>query len=139
MNQVPHARSFKDLIVYQKARAVAKRIFEVTNRFPNEEMYALTDQARRSSRSVGAKIAKAWAKRRYERHFVSKLTDADGEQQEPQHWVETASDCEYLTEVELRSLNSELPEVGRMLNSMIEKAAAFCSESTFSLQESAVD
>ena len=88
-------------------------------------MYSLTDQARRSSRSVGAQIAEAWAKRRYERHFVSKLTDADGEQQETQHWIDTAAVCGYLTEEDVRTLNSELAEIGRMLNSMIEKAAAF--------------
>ena len=139
MSQLQHARSFRDLIVYQKAGVVAKRIFEVTRRFPREEMYSLTDQARRSSRSVGAQIAEAWAKRRYERHFVSKLTDADGEQQETQHWIDTAAVCGYLTEEDVRTLNSELAEIGRMLNSMIEKAAAFCGEPPFTLRESAVD
>src|ERR1017187_5851794 len=79
MSQLQYARSFKDLIVYHKARATAKRIFGVTKRFLKEEMYSLTDQGRRSSRSVGAQISEAWARRRYERHFISKLTDADGE------------------------------------------------------------
>ena len=139
MSQLQHARSFRDLVVYQKARAVAKRVFEITKRFPREEMYSLTDQARRSSRSVGAQIAEAWAKRGYERHFVSKLTDADGEQQETQHWTDTAADCGYLTKEEAGSLNSELAEVGRMLNSMIEKAASFCGEPPLTLRESAVD
>jgi four helix bundle protein len=88
MSQLQHARSFRDLVVYQKARAVAKRVFVITKKLPREEMYSLTDQVRRSSRSVGARIAEAWAKRRYEKHFVSKLTDADGEQQETQHWIE---------------------------------------------------
>jgi four helix bundle protein len=139
MSQLQHARSFRDLIVHQKARAVAKRVFEVTKSFPREEMYSLTDQIRRSSRSVGAQIAEAWAKRRYEKHFVSKLTDADGEQQETQHWIETAAECGYLKEEEVRSLNSELTEIGRMLNSMIEKVASFCGEPPFTLRESAVD
>src|ERR1035438_4112959 len=139
MSQLQHARSFKDLIVYQKARATAKGVFGVTKRFSKEEMYSLTDQGRRSSRSVGAQIAEAWAKRCYERHFVSKLTDADGEQQETQHWIETAADCGYLTVEEVGSLNSDLAEIGRMLNSMIEKAASFCGEPTFTLHESAVD
>ena len=139
MSQLQHARSFRELIVYQKARAVAKHVFEVTRHFPKEEMYSLTDQARRSSRSVGAQIAEAWAKRRYERHFVSKLTDADGEQQETQHWIETAADCEYLTKAEVGSLNGDLAEIGRMLNSMIEKANSFCGEPPFTLHESAVD
>ena len=114
-------------------------VFEVTKRFPREEMYSLTDQARRSSRSVGAQITEAWAKRRYEKHFVSKLTDADGEQQETQHWIETAADCGYLTEEDVGSLNRELAEIGRMLNSMIEKAASFCGEPPVTLHESAVD
>jgi four helix bundle protein len=139
MSPLQHARSFRELLVYQKARAVAKRVFEVTKRFPREELYSLTDQVRRSSRSVGAQIAEAWAKRRYQRHFVSKLTDADGEQQETQHWIDTAADCAYLTAEEVRSLNSELAEVGRMLNSMIEKADSFCGEPPFTLHESAVD
>ena len=92
-----HAESFRDLVVYQKARAVARRFFELSKSFPREELYSLTDQGRRSSRSIGAQIAEAWAKRGYERHFSSKLTDADGEQQETQHWVDTALDCGYLT------------------------------------------
>jgi four helix bundle protein len=139
MSQLQHARGFRDLIVHQKARAVAKRVFEVSKRFPREEMYSLTDQARRSSRSVGAQIAEAWAKRRYERHFVSKLTDADGEQQETQHWIDTATDCGYLTEEESGNLNGDLAELGRMLNSMIEKAASFCGEPSLTLREPAVD
>ena len=139
MSQLPHAQSFKDLIVYRKARATAKRIFQISKRFPKEELYSLTDQARRASRSVGAQIAEAWAKRRYEKHFVCKLTDADGEQQETQHWLETAADCEYLTNEEVGSLNSDLAEIGRMLNSMMEKAASFCGEPSLALHESTVD
>ena len=83
-----YVKSFKSLEVYQLSRILSKEIFELTKRFSKEEMYSLTDQIRRSSRSVGAQIAEAWAKRKYERHFVSKLTDADGEQLETQHWVE---------------------------------------------------
>jgi four helix bundle protein len=139
MSQLQHARSFRDLIVHQKARAVTKRIFEATKKFPREEMYSLTDQVRRSSRSVGAQIAEAWAKRRYEKHFVSKLTDADGEQQETQHWIDTAADCGYLTADDVGSLNRELAEIGRMLNSMVEKAASFCGDPPWVLRESAVD
>jgi four helix bundle protein len=139
VSQLQHARSFRDLIVYQKSKVAAKHVFEVTKLFPREEMYSLTDQVRRSSRSVGAQIAEAWAKRRYEKHFVSKLTDADGELQETQHWIDTAADCGYLTQEDAKSLNSELAEIGRMLNSMIEKAAAFCGEPSLSVRESAVD
>jgi four helix bundle protein len=123
-----HAESFRDLVVYQSARALAKRFFEVSRTFPKEEMYSLTDQGRRSSRSIGAQIAEAWAKRRYEKHFVSKLTDADGEQQETQHWVETALDCGYITEQIRDEIVAELMRIGRMLQSMIDKSAQFCGE-----------
>ena len=139
MSQLQHACSFRDLIVYQKANAISKRIFDVTKRFPREEMYSLIDQVRRSSRSMGAQIAEAWAKRRYEKHFISKLTDADGEQQETQHWIDTAGDCKYLTQSEANSLNSELAEIGRMLNSMIGKATAFCGEPAVVIRESTAD
>src|SRR5512139_519124 len=97
MDEKKYARSHRDLIGYQKARALAQEIFEATRSFPREESFSLTDQIRRSSRSVGAQIAEAWAKRSYEKHFVSKLTDADGEQFETQHWIETAGDCGYLS------------------------------------------
>jgi four helix bundle protein len=127
MSELIHAKSFRDLIVYKKARAVAKRIFEISKTFPKEERYSLTDQVRRSSRSIGGQIAEAWAKRRYEKHFVSKLSDADGEQLETQHWIETAEDCEYLTSSQATEVNDELSEIGRMLNSMMSKADQFCS------------
>jgi four helix bundle protein len=116
-------------------RATAKCIFEITKCFPNEEKYSLTDQVRRSSRSVGAQIAEAWAKRRYEKHFVSKLTDADGELQETQHWLLSALDAGYLSDVQIRSLCSELSEIGRMLNSMVEKAETFCGKRSWELRE----
>jgi four helix bundle protein len=80
MSGLKHAGSFRDLIVYQKSRQLQRELFRITKSFPKEEMYSLTDQIRRSSRSVGANISEAWAKRRYEKHFISKLTDADGEQ-----------------------------------------------------------
>jgi len=127
MSQLRYAQSFRDLIVYQRARHVARELFELTKGFPKEERYSLTDQVRRSSRSVGAQIAEAWAKRRYERHFISKLTDADGEQQETQHWVESAYDCEYITEQQRNSLVAELSEVGGMLESMMQKSRSFCA------------
>src|SRR4029077_18938042 len=81
-----YARSFKDLRVYQKAREVSQAVFKLSKGFPKEETYSLTDQIRRAVRSIGAQIAEAWGKRRYEKHFVSKLTDADAEQLETQHW-----------------------------------------------------
>ena len=108
------------------SRELASSIFEITKRFPNEEKFSLTDQIRRSSRSIGAQIAEAWAKRRYEKHFISKLTDADGEQQETQHWIEIAQDCKYLNKTETEHLISEYQKLGKMLGSMIGKASSFC-------------
>jgi four helix bundle protein len=90
-------------------------------------MYSLTDQIRRSSRSIGANIAEAWAKRRYERHFVSKLTDADGEQMETQHWVLEAFRCGYLSADDGKSITAELKRIGELLNGMMEKARAFAA------------
>jgi four helix bundle protein len=121
-----HASSFRDLIGCQKARKAAQAIFEVSRSFPREEAYSLTDQLRRASRSVRAQIAEAWGKRQYQKHFVSKLTDADAEQLEAQHWIDTAFDCGYLTEEQARMLLEPLYEIGRMLHSMIEKADQFC-------------
>ena len=128
MSRLGHAESFRDLVVYKNARKLAKSIFELTKSFPKEEMYSLTDQVRRSSRSIGAQIAEAWAKRRYKKHFISKLTDADGEQQETQHWIETAEDCRYLSPEQTQKLNNGLSEIGRMISSMINKADIFCDK-----------
>ncbi len=128
MGKLQHAKSFRDLIVYKNARKLAKSIFDITKSFPKEEMYSLTDQVRRSSRSIGAQIAEAWARRRYQRNFISKLTDADGEQQETQHWIETADDCGYLSPGQVLILNRSLSEIGRMINSMINKADIFCGK-----------
>jgi four helix bundle protein len=125
--ELEYARSFRDLLVYRRAFQVAKRIFELTKWFPDEEKYALTSQIRRSSRSIGAQITEAWAKRKYERHFTSKLTDADGEQLETQHWIRIAFSCGYLEESAARSLVANLEEIGRLLQGMIDKADAFCS------------
>jgi four helix bundle protein len=128
MSELRHVKSFRELIVYQKARQASRTVFELSKSFPREEAYSMTDQIRRASRSVGAQIAEAWGKRRYERHFVSKLTDADAEQLETQHWIETAAECGYVT-VELRDgVLGLLSEVGRMLHSMITKADQFCGD-----------
>ena len=123
-----YARSFKELRVYQKAREVSNEVFRRSKAFPKEETYSLTDQFRRAARSVGAQIAEAWGKRRYEKHFVSKLSDADAEQMETQHWVGEALDCGYLTALEATQLNSNLENIGRMLNSMMEKSECFCTK-----------
>jgi four helix bundle protein len=92
-----YVESYRALVVYQVAHKLSYDIFEISKTFPKEEIYALTDQMRGSSCAIGAQIAEAWAKRRYQKHFISKLTDADGEQQETQHWIETAVDCSYIS------------------------------------------
>lgn len=89
-------KTHRDLEVYQMAFEAAMRIFELTKRFPKEETYSLTDQIRRSSRSVCSNIAEAWRKRRYEAAFVSKLSDAEAEAAETQVWLEFAVKCGYL-------------------------------------------
>ena len=83
-------------------------------------------QIRRSSRSVGAQIPEAWAKRRYQSHFISKLTDSDGEQRETQHWLETAFDCNYVDKQQRDEMINKSQQIGRMLQSMIDKANQFC-------------
>jgi four helix bundle protein len=124
-----YANSFKDLEVYKLSREMAKDIFFITKNFPTEEKYSLTDQIRRSSRSVGAQIAEAWGKRRYEKHFISKLTDADSEQFETQHWLEVSWENEYITEQVKNQITEKSETVGKMLNSMINKASQFCNPS----------
>ena len=139
MSALGHVQSFCDLVVYRKMRALTKSIFQISKCFPKEEMYSLTDQVRRSSRSVGGQIAEAWAKRRYEKHFVSKLTDADGELQETKHWILSALDAEYLSSEQAQALCDTLSEVGCMLNSMMEKADAFCGEQPLMLREATAE
>jgi len=121
-----YVKSFRDLEVYKIAREVSKEIFFLSKNFTAEERYSLTDQIRRSSRSVGAQIAEAWGKRRYESHFISKLTDADSEQLETQHWLEVAEECSYLTSSNTKELLNKCESVGKMLQSMIDKSATFC-------------
>ena len=128
MSGLTHARSFRDLRVYQRAFKIAQSIFELTKSFPREETYSLTDQIRRSSRSIGAQIAEAWAKRRYEKHFVSKLTDASGEELETEHWIAAAVSCGYVREETAAELNAQLGEIGRMLYGVIRKSGLFCGE-----------
>ncbi len=138
MEKLTYTQNFRGLLAYKLARELSQRIFEHTKKFPKEEIFALTDQVRRSSRSIGANIAEAWAKRRYERHFISKLTDADGEQQETQHWLETAVDCHYLTTNEAHQLLALCRRIGQLLGGMINKANQFCNPDNY-LRETAVE
>jgi four helix bundle protein len=108
----------QDLLVYKKSMDAAMRIFETSKAFPKEETYSLTDQIRRSSRSVSANIAEAWRKRRYEAAFISKLNDAEGEGAETQTWLEVASRCHYIDRGTARELYVEYDEILSMLVSM---------------------
>ncbi len=121
-------KSFRDLKVYKAAFSLQQEIFEKSKGFPKEELYSLTDQIRRSSRSIGSNIGEAWQKRRYEAYFVSKLSDSDGEQAETQHWLDTSYACAYITEDEHKKLTSKCKEIGRMLGSMMSNPEPFCRQ-----------
>jgi four helix bundle protein len=118
-------RSAKELTVYKKAYDLSMRIFELSKRFPGEERFALTGQIRRSSRSVCMNLREAWAKRRYEAHFISKLTDCDGENSETDTSVDFAKDCGYLSPAEHENLIAQSTEIGRMLGAMIQNPKPF--------------
>ncbi len=113
-------QSFRDLTVYKKAFELAMMIFRISKRFPKEEKYSLTDQIRRSSRSVAVCVAEAYRKRNYEAYFVSKSSDGDMENSETQVWLNFAFACEYITAEEFDDLLSRADEIGRLLNHMIE-------------------
>jgi four helix bundle protein len=125
--QLEYATHFKDLEVYRRQRVLAQEVFSLSKLFPHDEQYSLTNQLRRASRSIGAQIAEAWAKRLYPKHFVSKLTDADGERMETQHWLIEAGNCGYIDEPDSRRLLGHCEEIGRMLGSMMRKAESFSS------------
>lgn len=126
MTDLQHVYKFSDLKVYRLSRALSLEVFRLTQTFPKEETFSLIDQFRRSSRSIGAQIAEAWAKRLYEKHFISKLTDSDGELQETLHWIEIAYDCKYISLDQKLALMIKCEEIGKMLNGMILKSGQFC-------------
>ena len=117
--------SAKDLIVYQKAYQLAMQIFTISKSFPAEERYALTSQIRRSSRSVCLNLREAWAKRRYEAHFISKLTDCDGENSETDSSLDFAKDCSYISIEQHAELTDMCKEIGKMIGSMINNPRPF--------------
>lgn len=114
-------RSYKELRVYKDAMEAAMKIFELTKNFPREERYSLTDQIRRSSRSVCANIAEAWRKRRYPAHFVSKLSDAESEAEETRVWLEFGLRCHYLTKSQMEELDDRYDKILAQLVRMISK------------------
>lgn len=119
------SNGFKNLKVYQLSYQLAMKIFEISKNFPVEEKYSLTDQIRKSSRSVCANIAEAYRKRRYPKHFTSKITDADGEASEITVWLDFAKDCNYINVQIHESLELKYEEVGKMLGSMANNPDKF--------------
>ena len=111
--------SFKDLLVYKKAFALAMEIFHITKKFPPEEKYGLTNQIRKSSRSVCSNLGEGYRKRRYEAHFISKVSDADMENSETQVWLDFSLACEYISTEIYHNLTIKSEEIGRLLNDMI--------------------
>ena len=116
------------MTVYKKAFEMARTVFMLSKRFPAEEKYALTDQVRRSSRAVSAQYAEGYRKKRYPAHFVSKMTDADGENAETQVWLEHAVACGYVTDADIAPILEISEEVGRMLGDMIEHPDKYCGK-----------
>ena len=117
--------SFKTLLAYQKAFELSMEVFELSKSFPKEETYSLTDQIRRSSRSICTNIAEAYRKREYQKHFISKLTDADSENSETQVWIDFSNSCSYIDLELQQNLTNKSIEVGRLINFMIANPEKF--------------
>jgi|ERR1700720_2233233 four helix bundle protein len=120
------AKSFRDLRVYQLARAAAGEIFEASKSFPHEERYSLTDQIRRSSRSTKAMISEPWARRRYKAVFINKIDEALGEASETQSWLDDAFDCGYINSAQFEKMDADWRAVAAMLARMSDRASDFC-------------
>jgi four helix bundle protein len=116
---------FKELLAYKKAFDLSMKIFELSKSFPKEEKYSLTDQIRRSSRSVCANIAEAYRKRRYPKHFISKLTDSDGENSETNTWLDFALACKYISDNDYNNFSNQSKEIGKLINYMINNPDKF--------------
>ena len=117
--------SFTDLLAFKKSFSLAMKIFKISKTFPKEEKYSLTDQIRRSSRSVSANISEAYRKRQYPKHFASKLSDSDAENSETLTWLMFALKCDYLDKNTFDNLVSESKEVGKLINFMINNPGKF--------------
>jgi four helix bundle protein len=116
---------FQDLLAYRKGFELAMKIYKISMAFPKEETYSLTDQIRRSSRSVCANIAESYRKREYPKHFHSKLTDSDAENSETQTWLEFSLACKYISLETYNQLLNESEEVGKLINYMIQNPNKF--------------
>lgn len=120
---------FKDLIVYKKSFELSKMIFDLTLNFPKNEMYSLTDQIRRSSRSIAANIAESWPKRIYIKSFIAKCVDSQSESCETTYWLDQAFSLNYISEEDHEKLDGMNNEIQKMLSSMIKNADKFCHNS----------
>ena len=120
-------KSVRDLMVYKKAFQTAMELFEISKTFPKEERYSLTDQIRRSSRSVCTNLSEAWRKRRYKAVFVNKLSDSAQEAAETQTWLEFSLACRYIDTQVYEDLFEEYEQIFAMLHAMSQKASTFCS------------
>ena len=114
-------KTHRDLKVYQLSFEAGMEVFEMSKLFPKEEMYSLTDQIRRSSRSVSGNIAEAFRKRRYPKHFISKLSDSEGEAAETQVWLDYALACKYIDQQIFNDLNDKYDHIISMIVNMINK------------------
>ena len=112
--------TYKDLLAFKKAFALAMKIFEISKRFPKEETYSLIDQIRRSSRSVCSNFAEAFRRRKYPAHFLSKLSDSDAENADTSVWLDFAFACKFISDLEYKALESDEEEVGRLLGDIIK-------------------
>jgi len=117
--------SFKTLLAYQKGFDLAMEIFQLTKDFPKSEMFSLTSQMGRSSRSVCSNIAEGYRKRQYEKHFKSKLSDADSENSETQLWLDSALACQYITKEKKQELQNKSEEIGKLINYMMNNPNKF--------------
>ena len=117
--------SFKTLLAYQKGFNLAMEIFHLTKDFPKSEMFGLTSQMVRSSRSVCSNIAEGYRKRQYEKHFISKLSDGDSENSETQLWLDFAFECKYISEEKRLELQNKSEEIGKLINYMMNNPEKF--------------
>jgi len=134
-NKLPYVKEHRDLLVYKKSLELAEMVFQETKSFPKEEVFSLTNQLRRSSRSIGAQIAESWGKRLYVKHFISKLTDAVSELYETEHWLDIAYNCKYINLETRNELSEKCKEIGRLLGGMISKADLFCGKTGGHIKE----
>jgi len=128
MKETKRINSVRELEVYRLAFDTAMEIFQISKSFPVEEKYSLTDQIRRSSRSVCTNLAEAWRKRRYRAVFVNKLSDSEQEAAETQTWLEFAWKCNYINEEIFKRLDDKYEHIFAMLITMERKADTFCKE-----------